>query len=100
MVCMRCRYFSLKIPANSKIDNPIGYCSKYDIQPHSEETCRGFLYDDKYITTPAKPDISGKYLCHRCKRPLTDSDSIARGLGAHCYKVHLREIMKLNKRLF
>lgn len=42
------------------------------------------LFDSTTDQTPHTPGESGSHRCHRCGRPLTDPDSIARGMGPVC----------------
>lgn len=100
MICKNCNYFSCYYNKQSKIENPIGYCSKNDIQPHSNEKHKCFVYADRIICSKSSANSDGKFLCHRCGRPLTNEDSIAKGFGDTCYKLYLKELHKLSSRLF
>ena len=100
MICKNCKYFSCNISKNSKIDDPIGYCLKHDIQPHCNDKHKCFVYADHLICTKATLSLDGRYLCRRCGRPLTSTDSISRGFGETCYNIYLKELHKLSSRLF
>ena len=100
MICKNCDNFKYYTNKHSKISDPIGYCTKKDTQPNSSYTCKDFVYAKEIICVSPEIDDGGKYICHRCGRPLTSEDSIAKGFGDTCYKKYLKELNKLSRRLF
>ena len=55
---------------------------------------------DVNIKLNSNSDDAAKCVCKRCGRPLTDTNSIARGFGKSCYEQRLKAVQKRLKRLF
>lgn len=99
--CEHCKHYTRYSKSKAKKANPLGYCDLKNTELKYWKSCPKFIWRDEYIGLKSvNNNTNGVYTCRRCKRPLTDSDSIARGFGLSCYEKHLRDIIKRSKRLF
>ena len=98
--CEHCKYYEMYDKSKSKSSSSLGKCKLKDKEYKYWHSCHRFIWKDKYIGVRELKDSNGIYLCRRCKRPLTDTDSIARGFGKECYDKHIREIIRQKRRLF
>ncbi len=111
--CEHCAYYELeeRLPGRGSIGN----CKFNDKSKRVKyyQRCKHFNWSANYLISNVmnkkynvvddnQSNLSEpvKYACKRCGRPLTDSDSIARGFGKSCYEQRLRAMQKRLKRLF
>lgn len=68
--------------------NSFSLGNKADL-PYDDKRVRGFRYVFEHLQAkrlPPKAEIWHEGTCGRCNRPLTDPESIARGIGPECIK--------------
>ena len=98
--CEHCKHYNMYDKSKSKHSSPLGLCILKNKEYKYWHRCSKFIWKDKYIGLRELNNIDGINICRRCKRPLTDTDSIARGFGKECYDRHIKEIMRQKRRLF
>ena len=98
--CEHCKHYELYDKSKSKNSSPMGYCNIKNREFKYWQSCNRFIWKDKYIGINLDKNYNGIYLCRRCRRPLTDTDSIARGFGKECYDRYIKEIIRQKRRLF
>ena len=98
--CEHCKYYNMYDKSKSKHSNTLGLCYLHNNEYKYWHSCKKFIWKDKYIGLIELKNKNGVCLCRRCKRPLTDADSIARGFGKDCYDRHIAEIIRQKRRLF
>lgn len=99
--CEHCQYYNRYSKSKRSGANPLGLCKLRNIEKKYWNKCSKFIWRHKYIgNNILEQDENGHFICKRCKRILTDTDSVARGYGQLCYEKHLKEIIRQKKRLF
>lgn len=69
--------------------NSFSFNSNKSDLPYDDKRVRGFRYIFEHLQNhrmPPKCEIWHEGQCGRCNRPLTDPESIARGIGPECIK--------------
>ena len=104
--CEHCAFYKITSKLDSRGSEGICTFNNSNKLVKYYRRCKHFKWSPKYLSynlnikLNSNSDDVAKCVCKRCGRPLTDTNSIARGFGKSCYEQRLKAVQKRLKRLF